>query len=63
MKKLDAYCFEYGRNHETNRYFNNKANIKSNSIQNQGLKSVAAEAALIQRYKYEDKVHYKEGKR
>jgi hypothetical protein len=63
MKKSDTYFFEYGRNYETIRYSNNKANIKSNSIQHKGFKRLATEAELIQRYRYEDKVQYKEGKR
>ena len=63
MKKLDAYCFEYGSNHETvTNILNNRANFKYNYIHNQRLKILATEAAFIQSFKYEGKVQYKEGK-
>jgi len=52
MKKLDAYCFEYGSNHETvTNILNNRANFKYNYIHNQRLKILATEAAFIQSFK------------
>jgi hypothetical protein len=64
MKKLDAYCFEYGKNHETltNILITKQTLNPIIRIQNQGLKILVTKVVLIQSYKDEDKVQYKEGK-
>jgi hypothetical protein len=61
MKKLHAYYFEYGRNHETrtNILITKQSLNPIIRIQNQGLKSLVTEVVLIQSYKDEDKVQYK----